>query len=118
MLRDHLHCFHVDLIDIGTFFTVDFNTDKVLVHEAGDVLILERFVFHDMTPVAGGVANTDKKRFVLSLCLFKGLLTPGIPVDRVIGVLLQIEAFFVYQVVGHGCRWVTSYWKLLGIGTL
>src|SRR5690606_495961 len=50
---------HVNLIDIGPLLSVDLNTDKMFIHHRGDLLIFEAFTFHDMTPVAGGISDTD-----------------------------------------------------------
>src|SRR5690606_9916864 len=53
-----------------------------------------------MTPVAGGIADGQKDRLVLPLRLFKGLLAPGIPIHRIVGVLQEIWGFFTDQTVG------------------
>lgn len=44
-----------------------------------------------MTPVASGIANGEKNRFVLAPRPFKRSLTPGQPMDWVLGVLQQIR---------------------------
>ena len=59
MLGHHLDCIHVDLIEIGPLFTINLDIDEVLVHQFGDLFILERFVLHHVTPVTGRVANTE-----------------------------------------------------------
>ena len=46
------HRTHIDGIDIGAFFPVHLDVDKGVVHEACHLRVLERLVFHDVTPVA------------------------------------------------------------------
>ena len=62
---EHLHRVHVDLIQIRPLFAVDFNVDEELVHQAGDLFILERLALHHMTPVTGGVADAQQDRLIL-----------------------------------------------------
>jgi hypothetical protein len=52
-----------------------------------------------MAPVAGGITNGKKNRFPLLFCPGKGLLSPGIPVHRVMGMLEQIWTLFMNQVI-------------------
>src|SRR6185369_4913722 len=51
-----------------------------------------RLVLHDVTPVAGGIADGEKNRLVLSRSLRKGCLPPRVPVDRIGGMLEEIGA--------------------------
>jgi hypothetical protein len=58
-----------------------------------------------MTPVAGGVADRDKDRQTELLCASKGIIIEGVPIDGIVGVLLQIwRANRVAKVTesGHG----------------
>ena len=48
---------HINLVDIGSFFAVYFDADKVLVHGLGDRSVFERFMLHDVTPVARRVPD-------------------------------------------------------------
>ena len=48
---------HVDRINVGTLFAIDFDVDEELVHDAGGRLIFEAFVGHHMAPVAGGIPD-------------------------------------------------------------
>ena len=50
-----------------------------------------------MTPVASGIANTEKYRFMLFIGTSKRFLLPGAPVDRIVGMLEQVGTFFVYE---------------------
>jgi hypothetical protein len=48
-----------------------------------------------MTPVTGGIAYGEKDGLVFSFRFFKGLISPGEPIDGIIGMLEQIGALFV-----------------------
>ena len=47
----------VNLVQIGSFFSVYLDVNEQAVHDFGGGLILEGFMRHDMTPVAGRVTN-------------------------------------------------------------
>ena len=55
-----LHERHVDAVDVRTFFAVDLDGNKVIVQNLGHAVVLERLALHDVTPVAGGVADGKK----------------------------------------------------------
>ena len=44
---------HVNLVDVRTFFAIDFDTHKVLVQDFCDCFVFETFVLHHVTPVTG-----------------------------------------------------------------
>ena len=52
-----VQCGHIDLVDVGALFAIDFDVDVERVHDRGDVVVLEAFVGHDVAPMAGGVAD-------------------------------------------------------------
>ena len=54
---------------------------------------------HNMAPVAGGIPDGKKDWFVFIFCPGKGLLTPGIPLYRVKGMLQQIGTLLIDQAV-------------------
>jgi hypothetical protein len=54
-----------------------------------------------MAPVAGGIADTKEDRLVFSLGFLKSLITPGIPIYRVMGMLQKVGGFLVNQPVGE-----------------
>ena len=56
-----------------------------------------------MTPVTGGITDGEKNRFVLFAGKVKCVFRPGVPVDRVIGVLQKIGTFFMYELIGSHC---------------
>ncbi len=84
----HGYCgLHVDFVQIGPFFSIDLDTHKVVVHQFGDGLVLERFPFHDMAPVAGGIADREQDGTILLLRECQRLRPPGVPIYRVVGML-------------------------------
>ena len=91
----------VDLVEVGAFFAIHLDVDEMLVHHGGDRFILERFMRHHMTPVAGGIADGKQDGFVLLACDLQGLGIPRMPVHRVVGVLQQVGAGFVDEMVWH-----------------
>ena len=97
---EHLHGVHVDVVDVRAFLAVDLDADEVLVHHPRDVGVLERLAFHDVAPVAGGVADAEQDRLVLAPGALERLGAPRVPVDRVVGVLAEIRARLVDQPVG------------------
>ena len=93
---------HVVLVDIRPFFAIDFDGDAAAPERRRDFGIFEGFVFHDMAPVTGGVADGQENRLVGGTGGGKGLLSPGVPVDGVFGVLQQIGAGSKDQAVKAG----------------
>ena len=61
--------------------------------------VVEAFFFHDVAPVARGVAYAEENGFVFSFGFIEGFLTPRVPVYWVVGVLEKVRAFFIYQPV-------------------
>ena len=93
---------HVDRIDVGSLLAVDLDADEPSVHLGRDVGVLERFVRHHVAPVAGRVADRQQDRHVALAGRGERLVTPRVPVDRVVGVLAQIRAGFLGQAVPTG----------------
>src|SRR5439155_18973941 len=87
LARQHLHNVLVNVVEIRTFFTVHLDAHKVLIHHGRDALVLEGLMFHDMAPVARGVANGEQERFVFSPRFLERFGAPRKPVYRVMGVL-------------------------------
>ncbi len=75
---------------------------KCVVHERGGLGVFEGFVRHDMAPVTGGIPDAEKDGFILPAGFFQGFRAPGIPVDRVMGVLEQVRRGGMDKMVGHG----------------
>jgi len=57
VLAEMMQCRHVDLIDVGALLAVDLDVHEQVIHDARGRLVLEAFVRHDVTPVAGGVTD-------------------------------------------------------------
>ena len=82
---------HVERIDVGPLLAIHLDVDEALVHEPRRFVVLERLVLHDVAPVARGVADREQDRLVLCARPVERLLAPGVPVDRVVGVLKQVR---------------------------
>jgi hypothetical protein len=81
------------MIQVRSLFPVYLYGDKGFVHKPGNFRVLKGLLLHDMTPVTGGVPDGQKYGFILFGRLVEGLFAPGIPINRVVGVLEQIRAF-------------------------
>ena len=73
----------------------------MLVHELSRVGIFERLMRHDVTPVTGGVADAQEDRFLRGFGERERFLAPGIPIHRVVLMLLEVWAGGVRKSVGH-----------------
>ena len=93
--RHRLHGLHVDAVEVGPLFAIDFDVDELLVHEARGVFVLERLVRHDVAPVTRRVADAQQDRLVLALRSLERFRSPRIPVDRILGVLEEVGTGFV-----------------------
>ena len=90
---------HVDLIEIRTFLTIHLDAHVIAIHERGDLLVLERFPLHDVTPMTSGIPDRQEQGLILILGQPERFLTPGIPIHRVVGMLQQVGACFVNETV-------------------
>ena len=57
-------------------------------------------MFHDMTPVAGGIAYADQQRLIFLACKFKCIWPILLPVHRITGMLQQVWAGGMHQCIG------------------
>jgi hypothetical protein len=80
------------MVYIRSFFAINFDADKVLVHEGGCVAVLERLSFHDVAPMARGVADADEYWFVLVDSFLECFGSPFVPIDGVVGMLEEVWA--------------------------
>ena len=92
---------HVDGVEIGTLLAVDLDRDERLGQVGRRVRVLEALVRHDVAPVARGVPDGDEEGLVLLAGPAQGLVPPGEPLHGIVGVLAEIRAGLVGQVV-HG----------------
>ena len=95
-----LHVSHVDAVDIGTLFAVHLDADKPLVHQLRNFRVFERLPLHYVAPVAGGVADGKKDRFIFGAGPGEGFFTPWKPIDGVVSVLQKVRALFEREAVG------------------
>jgi hypothetical protein len=96
-----LHVGHVNVVDIRTLFAVYFYRDEGAVQNFGDLIVLKRFALHDVAPMARGITDGEEDWLVFVTGFFKSLFAPGIPVHWIVGVLLEVRAFFRNQMVGQ-----------------
>ena len=92
---------HVDLIEIGPLLAIDLDTDKPPIHERRNRLVLEGFPFHDMTPMAGGIADREQDRTILFFGGLQGFRSPGVPLHGVVGMLQQVGTRFMNESIGR-----------------
>jgi len=50
---------HIDAVDVGALFAVDFHIDEVRVHLRRRGFVFERLVRHHVAPVTSGVADAE-----------------------------------------------------------
>lgn len=92
---------HVDVVDVGSFFAVEFDADEVPVEGFGDFWVFEGLVGHDMAPVAGGIAYAEEDGFVLASGVLPHSVGPFLPVDGVVSVLSEVGRGGLVESVGH-----------------
>src|SRR5439155_14117037 len=97
--------FLIDIVQVGTLFTVYLYVDEMFIHQPGNVGVFKGFPLHHMTPVTGGIADGEENWLVLRLGASQGFVSPGIPVHGIVRMLLEIGARFVDEAVcGAGCH--------------
>ena len=92
---------HVDGVDIRAFLTIHLDRHEMLVHDGGNLLILERLVCHHVAPVAGGVADRQQHRHIALGRRLERCLGPRPPVHRVASVLKEVRARRMSETVCH-----------------
>ncbi len=99
-LREHLLGNLVDAVDIGALFAVDLDVHEAAIQHLGGRFILEALVREHVTPMARGVTDAQVNRLVLIPRTRKGFRPPGIPVDGIVRMLLQVGAGLGDQAIG------------------
>ena len=94
-------CCHVDAVQVGAFLAVDLDADEACLQDGGYFRVFKRFVRHDMAPVTGSITDAQENGLVFTTGFLQGFRTPGIPVDRVVGVLDEIGGVLVCEMIGH-----------------
>ena len=74
-------------------------TGMLQLHDGRDGRDFKGLMGHDMAPVAGGVADAQKDGLVFPAGSLQGLRPPGVPIHRIVGMLLEIGA-------GERIRWL------------
>ncbi|GAA2628461.1 hypothetical protein GCM10009863_49540 [Streptomyces axinellae] len=74
----------------------------MLVQVRGSVLVLERLVRHDMTPVARRITDRQQYGYITPPSLLERGRLPGPPVDGVAGVLEEVGRLGVGQTIHTG----------------
>ena len=92
---------HIYPIDVGPLFAIHFHRHERAVDDFGDGFALERFALHHVAPVAGGIADGKKDRLVFAASFIESFVAPGVPVDGIVGVLLEVRAFLGDQMIGQ-----------------
>ena len=82
----------VDPVEVRALLAVHLDVDEVLVHHPRGGLVLERFVGHDVAPVARGVADGEEDRPALPPRAVEGFRPPRVPVHRIVRVLEEVGA--------------------------
>ena len=97
----HHHGVHVDLIQVGTLFSINLDADEIVIEQLRNRRALKTLVLHHVTPVTGGITDRQEDRFLGFARLLNSLVVPGIPIHRIVGVLQQIRTGLVGQAIWH-----------------
>ena len=96
-----LHVGHVNVVDIRTLFAVYFYRNKRPVQNLGDIVVLKRFPFHNVAPMARGITDGEEDGLVFVTGFFESLVAPRIPVHWIVRVLLKVRALLRNQMIGQ-----------------
>jgi len=89
----------IDLIEIRTFFAVDFDGDVQVVHQCRGLGIFEAFMVHHMAPMARGEADGEQDRLAGRLGLVERFRPPGAPMHGIVLVQQQIGTRFLVELI-------------------
>ena len=106
---------HVHAVDIRALLPVHLDGNKVYIEDLRDFLILKALVRHHVAPMAGAVADAQKDGLVLPPGLVKRLAAPGVPVHGILGMLQEIGACLLFEMVAHALSSSRYFW-LCGMG--
>jgi hypothetical protein len=79
------------LIDVRPLFAIHLDADKMAVQKVCCLNIRKSLRRHHMTPMAGGIADGNKKRFFPVNCVLNYFRTPFLPPDRIRCMLEKIR---------------------------
>ena len=105
---------HVNVVYFRPLLPVELDVHEARVHESRHPRVLEGFAGHDMAPVARGVADGEEDRLVFCVRPAEGLLAPGIPVDRVVGMLEKVGTLLMDESVWFPSGHSTPFLPLNG----
>ena len=105
---------HVHPVHVGPLFAVDLDRHEIPVQQLGHLAVLERLALHDVAPVARRVADRQEDRPVVRPRQRERLRSPGVPLDRVFGVLQEIGARLLREAVWHYLVGATRFRAMRG----
>eukprot|EP00955_Chlamydomonas_euryale_P090947 364585-Chlamydomonas_euryale.AAC.19 len=112
-----LHVRHVDAVDVRPLLAVDLDAHKALVQQRRRAGVLEALAFHNVAPVAGGVADAQKDGLALRARTLERLGAPRVPVDLSVGMERRVEGgVMVVVVVVVGEQWMGGQGSIRGSG--
>src|SRR5438270_2081818 len=82
---------HVNTVDIRTFLPIHLNVYELAIHDLGCVITLERLMSHNVTPMAGGIANRQEDRLILPTRFLERFFAPWIPIHWIMRVLEKVR---------------------------
>ena len=91
----------IDLVEIGAFFPIHLDVHEVFVHHTGGRRVFERFVCHHVAPVTARISDRQQDGFTRFSRSCEGSFIPGLPVNGIVGVLLEIRAGLPGEAVAH-----------------
>jgi len=102
-LQPHvLNRIHVDIVNVRPLFPVDFDADKMIVHQICGDFIFETFPLHHMTPMASRIPDGNDDRFVFYFCFSQGFRSPGKPIHGIVRMLKEIGTLAMDEAIcGH-----------------
>ena len=95
---------HVYIVNVRPLFTIYLDTHERFVEMLGDFNILKRLPLHHVAPVTRAIPNRHQHRYIAAASLGKRLLTPRIPINRVLRMLKQIRRRLCRESIGHAER--------------
>ena len=104
---------HVNAVDVRPFFAIDLDVHELAIHDRGDLRVLERFVRHDVAPVAGRIADGEKDRLILPARFCKSFFAPREPIHRVVRMLEKVRRLLAREPVVHRSPYCLVFYFLL-----
>ncbi len=89
-LRQQLLGDLVDAVDVGALLAVDLDVHEQPIQQRGGRLVLETLLTEHVAPMTRGVADAQVNRLVFRPRVLESCASPGIPIDGIVRVLLQV----------------------------